>query len=149
MFFHYFVFISPWKNAGPFIWINLNSLHAMIFCDKLGWNWFTGSGEVFKILSMYFSVCHNIIPLEKAMALLLNNLESRSPKDALCQIWLKMVLEKMKMWKVYGHTTGHTDDRQSEKLLWAFSSDELKMCNKCNAIDELLQVTFLRLNVNK
>ena len=39
MYFHYFVIISPWKRAGPFICINLNSLHP------IGWNWPNGSGE--------------------------------------------------------------------------------------------------------
>ena len=32
----------------------------------------------------------NYLPLEKDVALLLNKLESPSPKDALCQVWLKL-----------------------------------------------------------
>ena len=28
MYFRYFVIISPWKSAGPFIWTNLNPLHT-------------------------------------------------------------------------------------------------------------------------
>ena len=45
MYFHYFVFISPWKRAGPFIWTNLNPLHPRMLCAKFGWNWPSGSGE--------------------------------------------------------------------------------------------------------
>ena len=45
-FFHYFVIISPWKRAGPFIWTNLNPLYPRKLCVKFGWNWPSGSGEV-------------------------------------------------------------------------------------------------------
>ena len=37
-----------------------------------------------------FSLFCNYLPLEKSRALNLNNLESPSPKDALCQVWLKL-----------------------------------------------------------
>ena len=36
-----------------------------------------------------FSLFHNYLPLEKGEVLHLNKLESPSPKDALCQVWLK------------------------------------------------------------
>ena len=39
MYFHYFIIISPWKRAGPFIWTNLNPLHPGILCAKFGSNW--------------------------------------------------------------------------------------------------------------
>ena len=45
MYFCYFLFISPWKRAGPFIWTNLNPLHQRMLCAKFGWNWPSGSGE--------------------------------------------------------------------------------------------------------
>ena len=45
MFFRYFVIISPWKRAWPFIWTNLNPLHPEIHCAKFGWNRPSGSGE--------------------------------------------------------------------------------------------------------
>ena len=46
--------------------------------------------EILKILSMYFlSICC-YLPLEKGMVLYLNKLEPPSPKDALCQVWLKL-----------------------------------------------------------
>ena len=37
-----------------------------------------------------------------------------------------VILEKMKMWKVYRQRDRRTDDKRSEKLTWAVSSDELK-----------------------
>ena len=43
--FRFFVIISPWKRAGPFIWKNLNPLHQSMLCAKSGWNWLSGSGE--------------------------------------------------------------------------------------------------------
>ena len=42
--FRYFVIISPWKEDGPFIWINMYSLHPRMLCVKFGWNWTSGSG---------------------------------------------------------------------------------------------------------
>ena len=74
----------------------------------------------------YFSLFRNYLPLEKGVALCLNKYEIPSPKDALCQVWLKLAQlgswEKMKKWKVHMQM----DRRRSEKLTWAFSSGELK-----------------------
>ena len=36
VYFHYFIIISPWKRAGPFIWTNLNPLHLRMLCAKFG-----------------------------------------------------------------------------------------------------------------
>ena len=56
-----------------------------MLCAKFDWNWSNGSREEdFKISSMLFH-----LPLEKRV-LHLNKLESPSPKDALCQVWLKL-----------------------------------------------------------
>ena len=96
---------------------------------------------------MYFRY-YLITPLGKGGIIHLNKLESPSPKDALCQVKLKLAQwfwrrrffnlrfeKKMKMWKVYRRTNRQTDgqtdrqttdDRWSEKLTWAFSSGELK-----------------------
>ena len=47
LYFHYFVMISPWKRALPFIWTkNLNPLHLRMLCAKLGWNWPTDPQEI-------------------------------------------------------------------------------------------------------
>ena len=89
MYFFYFVIISPWKGAGSFIWTNLNPLHPRMLCAKFGWNWPCGSGEEdFLISSMYFLI--TTLHLEKGRALHFNKLESSSPKNALCQVWLKL-----------------------------------------------------------
>ena len=45
MYFGYFINISPWKRAWPFIWTKLNPLHPRMLCAKFGWNWLSGSGE--------------------------------------------------------------------------------------------------------
>ena len=36
--FFFFVIISPWKRAGPFILTNLNSIHQIMLCAKFCWN---------------------------------------------------------------------------------------------------------------
>ena len=55
MYFRFFVIISPWERAGPFIWTNLNPLHQRMLCAKFGWNSPSGSGgEDFLISSIYF-----------------------------------------------------------------------------------------------
>ena len=46
--------------------------------------------KIFYISSMYFRYFCNNLPLEKGWVLHLNKLESPSPKDALCQVWLKL-----------------------------------------------------------
>ena len=66
---------SP-KNALCLVWLKLAQ-----------WFW---RRRFFLILSMYFSLFPNYLPLEKGGALHLKKLESPSPKDALCQVWLKL-----------------------------------------------------------
>ena len=41
------------------------------------------------LVNVFQLICY-YLPLEKGRALLLNKLESPSPKDALCQVWLKL-----------------------------------------------------------
>ena len=42
------------------------------------------------VLEKFINVFRNYPPLEKSGALHLNKLESPSPKDALCPVWLKL-----------------------------------------------------------
>ena len=42
MYLRYFIIISPWKRAGPFIWTNMNPLRPRMLCAKFGWNWPSG-----------------------------------------------------------------------------------------------------------
>ena len=45
---------------------------------------------VMENIANVFLLFRNYLPLEKSRALYLNKLESPSPKDALCQVWLKV-----------------------------------------------------------
>ena len=54
----------------------------------------------------------NYLPLEKGGALHLNKLESPSPMDALCQVWLKLA-QSRRRWKCEKFTDGRTD-RQTD-----------------------------------
>ena len=45
MYFCYFIIISPYDRAWPFIWTKLNPLHQGMLCAKFGWNWPSGFGE--------------------------------------------------------------------------------------------------------
>ena len=44
MYFGYFLIISPWKRAEPFIWTNFIHFHLRMPCAKFGWKWLSGSG---------------------------------------------------------------------------------------------------------
>ena len=87
----YLVFISPWKRMGPFICTNVNSLYPRMHCAKFGWNWPSGSGErrIFIFVNVFLLFGY-YLPLEKNGAFYLNKLDSSSPKNALCKVWLKL-----------------------------------------------------------
>ena len=85
MYFWYFIFISPWKRAGPFRLTKLNPLYPRMHCAKFGWNWPSGSGERFSILSMNLCFFVIISPWKY-----LKKIESPAPKDAFCNVWLKL-----------------------------------------------------------
>jgi hypothetical protein len=136
-YFYIFVIISPLKRTWPFIWRNLNSLHPRIVCTKFDWIWPVGSGEDFKQIFTVFLLFCNYLPLRKGYPLPLNKLESPSPKDDLCQVWLKLVQRfwrrsrKCKSLQTDRQTDDKTDRQtpdngRSEKLTGAFSSCELK-----------------------
>ena len=66
------------------------------------------------------------------MVLHLNKLESPSPKDALCQVWLKLAQWFWRRrWKSL-----QTNDRQSEKITWMFSSGKLKSNKNCFVLNK-------------
>ena len=117
MYFRYFVIISPWKRAWPFFWKNLNNLQKRMVCAKFGWNWPSGSGEEdFLIFVNVFSLFRNYLPLEKDRALRLNKFESPSPKDALCQIWLKLAQWFWRRrWNGEKFTDGRTDGQTDRR----------------------------------
>ena len=60
--------------------------------SKFEWNWPAGSREKIKKNNCrVFFPFRYYLPLEKGDPLHLNRIESTSPKDDLCQIWLKLV----------------------------------------------------------
>ena len=91
MYFGYFRIISPWKRAGP---LHLNKLESPSPKDALCqvwlklalWFWRRRFFNFVNVLLLF----RNYLPLEKGRALHLNKLEFPSPKDALCQVWLKL-----------------------------------------------------------
>ena len=91
MYFRFFRNYLRLEKTGPFIWTKSNPLHPKMLCAKFGWYWLSGSGEeVFFNFVNVFLLFRNYLPLEKGRALHLNKAESPSPKDALCQVWLKL-----------------------------------------------------------
>ena len=62
-----------------------------ISSSLFGWNWLSGSWEKISLnfVNVFLLFCY-YLPLEKDAVLYLNKLESPSPKDALCQVWLKL-----------------------------------------------------------
>ena len=67
-------FPSP-NNALYQVWLKLAQ-----------WFWIRRFFNFFKVFSLF----RNYLPLEKGGGLNLNKLESPSPEDALCQVWLKL-----------------------------------------------------------
>ena len=89
--FCYFIIISPWKWAGPFIWTNFNPFYSRMICAKFGWNWLSGFlRRRFLNFVNVFSQFRNYLLLGKGGALHFNKFETPSPNDALCQVWLKL-----------------------------------------------------------
>ena len=94
MYFRFFVIIPPWRWAGPFISTNLrmSSSHKNALCQvwlKLAQRFWW---KRFFIFVNVISLFRNYLPWEKGRGLLLNKLESSSPQNALCQVWLKLTL---------------------------------------------------------
>ena len=132
MYFCYIVIKSPWKKAGPFIRNKLSSYAPRMHCTMFCWIWPSGSGEN-KNLNFVnvFSLFANFLPLEKGGSSWIH-----STKGCFVPSLIEVgpvIVEKMKMWKLYRQTDVQTDrriDRRrakwSENLSWAFRSDELK-----------------------
>ena len=67
---------------------NWNPLHPKMHCAKLVQLFLR---KRFVNFVNVFSLFRNYLPFERGVTLHLNELESSLPKDALCQVWLKMV----------------------------------------------------------
>ena len=111
--FSYFVIIFL-ENSVSFIWTIFSPYHPRMLCATFGWNWPSASGEEnFRNTSNIISLFCNYLPLEKGVALHLYKLESPSPKEALCQVWLKLVEWLWRRrWKCEKFTDGRTTGNQ-------------------------------------
>ena len=67
--------------------LNLSPFHTRIGPVVVDIRRFLKFVNVFLLFRYY-------LPFEKSVALHLNKLESLSPKDALCQVWLKLAREE-------------------------------------------------------
>ena len=139
---HSFIIFSSWKRAWSFIWTNLNPLHPRLLWRRRRRRRRT-SGQMFTFSSEKFWVGGTCIappfhmgliksyswdtckPLNRPLDLSIK-LKSPSPKDALCQVWLKLVpvvlKKKMKMWNVYWQRDGRQALRKAHlsfQLRWA------------------------------
>ena len=137
MYFRYFVIISHWKKSRA---LQLNKRESPSPNEALWqvrlklaqkfWRW-----RFLKFVNV-FSLFRNYLPLKKGVALHLNKLESPSPRDTLCHVWLKLAQWFWrKRWKcemfIDGLMDGRTDDgRQlirkahlSFQLRWAKNLD--------------------------
>ena len=132
MYVPYFVIISLWKKAKPFICTNLNPLHSRMQCAKSAWKWpRSGSEEEnFKYLSLYFRYFVIISPSKGGKA---SFVQTWIPFTQGCfvssfvKIGLVVHEKKSKIGKVYRPTDRQTDDGQkairrahlSFQLRWA------------------------------
>jgi hypothetical protein len=130
-----FVFIiSPLKTTWPFIWRNLNSLHPRIIWTISDWFWPAGNEEDFFLNFSVFLLFHYYLPLEKGHPLLLKKKHLSpggtplTPKDDLCQVWLKSSQWFLRRSRKCNslQTERQTNAGWSEKLTRAFSSGYLK-----------------------
>ena len=87
-----FVIISRWEKVWHFIWKIFSPFHhqTMIFA-KFDWYWFSGVGgeDFFTFVNLYLFFRY-YLPSAQSVTLHLNKVDSPSPKNDLCQIWLKL-----------------------------------------------------------
>ena len=86
----YFVKTSPWRESGLFIWRNIKYLPLNVIYAQL----VSQVGQ--EVLEKRFSVAHSVFSLWKHVAsrkrVHLNKVELSLPEDALCPVFLKLVL---------------------------------------------------------
>ena len=83
----------------------MSPLCAMIHSTKFGWNWSNGTAwrKGFLNFINVFLLFHDNLPLEKKVALHLNKLEFHSPRNAICQVCLKLFscALRVKIFKIF------------------------------------------------
>ena len=91
IYFLYFVIISPLEKGWA---LHLNKLESPSSKYALCQLWlklaqFLRKRRFLNFVNV-FSLFRNYLPFEKGRAIHLNKFESPSPKDALCEVWLKL-----------------------------------------------------------
>ena len=121
--------LSPFgKEQGPLFEKEMNSLHPRMLCVGFGWNWPSGSGERFLDFFNVLLLFHYYLPLQEGMVLHLNKLESNSPKDAICKVWLKLA---QWFWRRISYFSSmHTDSGQ-KVIRKAHLSFQFRWAKKC------------------
>ena len=92
MYFCNFVIISPWIRIGHLIW--KKQLESSFFKDALCHVWLKFAQWFLRRLLNFvivFLLFRYNLPIEKGMTLHWNKLESPSPWDVYCQVWLNMI----------------------------------------------------------
>ena len=137
---HYY---HPWKKDMAFIWKKLEFTSSedalcQVWLYMAQWFW---RQRYSNFVNVFQLICYNL-PFEKDMALHLKKNWVPTTKGcfvpSLDEIGPAVHEKKMKMWKVYRNwqmDSWVTNNRQSEKLTWAFSIDELKK-NKTLSLNE-------------
>ena len=102
------LFISPWRRTWSFVWKkNLNSHRRGMFCGKSGCEISPMALrigiKVFLTSMNYFAIFFSLIRVWFC--------ESSSPKNALCQVWLKFTLG---FWKRFSNVIA------LRKKAWSF-----------------------------
>ena len=86
MHFHYFVI---WKRTSSFIWTF--EIESPSPKNGLYQAWLILAQWFCRFFTLYFHYFVIIFPWKEGVALHINKLEFLPPKDALCQVWLKLV----------------------------------------------------------
>ena len=125
MYYYYFAIISTLRRAWPYIWkkkqlesSSLKDALCQVWLKMPQWFW---RRRLLKVFNVFF-LLPNYLPFEKGVALPLNKRESPSPKDALCQVWLKLA-----QWFWIRRQTDKQTDRRRTTGDQNFGSGELKM----------------------
>ena len=115
MYFCYFVYIS---SSFEQTWIPFTQGCFVLTLVEIG---LVVLEKRFLNLVDVFLLFHNYLPFKKGMVFHLNKLEFPSPRDTLCQVWLKLALWFWRRrWKCEKFTDGRTDDAHlSFQLRWA------------------------------
>ena len=74
--FCYFVIISPWKRAGPFVWINFTKGWFVLSIIEIGW--LVLERKIFKLVNLHYFII--ISPWKRAWPFICTNLNPLHPK---------------------------------------------------------------------